>query len=184
LPAHLRAGPFQFPARLRPGPGTGRPPADRGSSCCPYPDRYQVDHGATSFAAGADHFPLSGVIPPEKWPFWLLRTPLMKAMLIITRSPGSVGSGLELGLPLGGLGPTAGRGACRGTEGCPAPATCRHRDLDWALRRRASRAAARSRLWDRHKSGADPAAQRADRGKKRWNSPPLSPGDHVAPLLG
>jgi hypothetical protein len=28
FPAHLRAGPFQFPARLRPGPGPARPPAD------------------------------------------------------------------------------------------------------------------------------------------------------------
>src|SRR5262249_21018893 len=140
--------------------------------------------GATSFAAGADHFPLSGVIPPEKRPFGPLRTALLKTMLITTRSPWSVGSGLELGLPLGWRGPTAGPAACPGRNGGPPLAPEYIAILICSLPGRASRAVARSWRGGSGQGGTDPTVQRAGRGKKRWNSPPLSPGDHVAPLLG
>src|SRR5215470_9073921 len=118
FPAHVRPGTGQFPARFRPGPGPGGPPADRRADGQP-DGQNGDDHRATSFAAGAAHFPTLGVIPQVKRPVGPLRLAPLRVMLIITRSPWTVGAGWELGFPLGWRGPTAGPAACPGAEWWP-----------------------------------------------------------------
>jgi hypothetical protein len=70
-----------------------------------------------------------------------------------------------------------------GTEMVGAPATRFHGNLDRGFSGRASCAVAPSWLWRSGEGGADLAGRWPSQGKKRWHSPPLPPGDHVAPWL-
>src|SRR5207248_4091211 len=141
-----RPGAGQFPARLRPGPGSRGLPADRRADGQP-DGQNGDDHRATSFAAGAAHVSMLGVISQVKRPEGPLRLAPLRVMLIITRSPWTVGAGWGAWFSAGLAGSDRWPSSMSGDGMVAAPATSSHRDLDWAFTLgRASRAMARSWL--------------------------------------